>query len=115
MNIKKYIKEHNDFIKEQINLNSDKINFIELKKIHQQKIEYMQHERIVHLLVTLFFGLYLLISIGFVAFKPTFELMFLVALLFVLVIAYVIHYFFLENSIQNWYRLMDEIDKKIKG
>lgn len=115
MNIKKYIKEHENFIKEKLNSETGNFAFNELKKLHQQKIEYMQHERLIHLLVTLFFALYLLLSIGFLVFKPGIEMIFLIVLLFVLVCAYVIHYFFLENSIQNWYKLMDEIDKKIKG
>jgi len=113
MNIKKYIKEHENFIKEK--LMDGNCDFQDLKKLHQQKIEYMQNERLVHLIVTLFFGLYLLLSIGFAAFKPNLEMVFLVVLLFILVVAYVIHYFFLENSVQGWYKLMDEIDKKIKG
>ncbi len=115
MNIKKYIKEHENLIKEKLNSGTENVNFQELKKLHQQKIVYIQNERMVHLLVTLFFGLYLLLSIGFAAFKPLLEMVFLVVLLFILVVAYVIHYFFLENSVQNWYKLMDEIDKKIKG
>lgn len=115
MNIKKYIKEHDNFIKEKLNLSGANFDFQGLKKMHQQKIDYIQNERIVHLLVTLFFALYLLLSIGFATFKPRLEMVFLVVLLFILVVAYVIHYFFLENSVQNWYRLMDEIDRKIKG
>jgi fatty acid desaturase len=114
MNVKKYVKEHECFIKNKLNLNEENFDFSELKKIHQQKIEYIQNERIAHLLVTLFFGLYLLIAIGFSAFKSGPEIVFLIILLFVLVVFYVFHYFFLENSIQGWYKLMDEIDKKIK-
>lgn len=115
MNIKKYIKEHESFVKEKLNFAYSDFDFQWLKKLHKQKIEYVQHERLIHLLVTLFFALYLLLSIGFVAFKPGIEMFFLVVLLFILVIAYVVHYFFLENNIQNWYKLMDEIDKKIMG
>ena len=114
MNVKKYIKEHENFIKDRLNSNDENYDFLELKNIHQQKIKYVQNERIAHLLVTLFFGLYLLIAIGFSAFKSGPEMFFLIILLLILVVFYVFHYFFLENSIHKWYNLTDEIDKKIR-
>ena len=35
------------------------------KKYHKEQIEIIQHERLIHLLVTLFFGLFFLISVLF--------------------------------------------------
>lgn len=67
-------------------------------------IEFYQHERLVHLIVTMFFALFMFICLlmVFVAHK-VFVLP--CVLLLVMVVFYVAHYFFLENSVQKLYRM----------
>ena len=85
------------------------------------KIAYFQHERLIHLMVTLSFALFLLLSIGSLFIFPSefiLTAVILVAIFFVLTIAYVFHYYFLENSVQKMYHMRDEmiafLDKDLK-
>lgn len=78
----------------------------------ETKIAYFQHERLIHLMVTLFFALFLLLSIGALfMFPPEFILtgVLLTVIFFGLTIGYVMHYYFLENSVQKMYHMRDEI------
>lgn len=74
-------------------------------------IEWFQHERLIHLLVTLFFALF---SIGMLfAFMVMKELMLgVLFLIFAITTAfYINHYYLLENKTQYLYKLYDEIEK----
>ena len=76
------------------------------------KISYFQHERLIHLMVTLFFALFLLLSIGSLFLFPAEFILtgvLLVAIFFGLTIGYVFHYYFLENSVQKMYHMRDEM------
>lgn len=85
------------------------------------KIAYFQHERIIHLMVTLSFALFLLLSIaGIFIFPSEFIVgaILLTCIFFGLTIGYVMHYYFLENSVQEMYHMRDDIiaflDKDLK-
>ena len=71
----------------------------------------MQHERLIHLLVTLAFGLFLVMSTGIALFRPCRQTIVLAALFLVMLAAYVAHYFYLENTIQRWYQLTDSLER----
>jgi hypothetical protein len=78
----------------------------------ETKISYFQHERLIHLLVTLFFALFLLFEIYCLFALPTEFLIsgiLLVLIFFGLTIGYVAHYYFLENSVQKMYHMRDDI------
>lgn len=102
----KYIKE---YIKE---IESKKeISKKDLEEL-KDKISFFQHERLVHLLIMLFCLLMLIIFI-IVCFKN--ELFIIPTLiLLVLNIFYIIHYYFLENSVQYLYKVYDKMNDKIK-
>lgn len=114
MNMNKYMKEHESYIKEQLLLKGEKQNWNSLKEKHARVIQYMQHERLIHLMVTLAFGVFLLITIALAFIKPYPQAIILMGLFLILLIPYVIHYFLLENTIQRWYKLMDGIEKRLK-
>ena len=72
------------------------------------KISFFQHERLIHLIITLFYCLMFLvflILISYVFIIPA-------ALLFVFLLCYIIHYFVLENGIQYLYKLYDTVNSK---
>ena len=75
-------------------------------------ISYFQHERLIHLLVTLAFATWLLFEIFCLFILPAEFLVagiLLVLIFFGLTIGYVMHYYFLENSVQKMYHMRDEI------
>ena len=78
----------------------------------ETKISYYQHERLIHLLVTLAFATWLLFEIYCLFVLPSEFLIacvLLVLIFFGLTVGYVMHYYFLENSVQKMYHMRDEI------
>ena len=76
------------------------------------KISYFQHERLIHLMVTLAFATWLLFEIYCLFVLPSEFLIagiLLVLIFFGLSVGYVMHYYFLENSVQKMYHMRDEI------
>jgi len=115
MNIKKYMQAHESTVREQLLLAQEKKDWELLKNKHELLIKRMQHERLIHLLVTLAFGVFILITMASATIAPSKALYLLMGLFLVLFVPYVAHYFFLENAVQRWYQLSDEIDGKMKG
>ena len=104
--MKKYILNYIKELEDKIN-NNYKFTSNDIKEI-KYKISNFQHERLIHLLVTLFYALFvisfILLSIFFIYFiVPCF-------ILIIFLFFYVKHYFFLENSVQYLYKLYDKIN-----
>lgn len=95
-----YIKGIDDKIKEKKVTEKDIEN-------HLIKINFFQHERLIHLLVTLFYGLFLFLSV-IISLKVWLFLIILYLALIVLIF-YVRHYFFLENHVQYLYKEYDQM------
>ena len=108
----KYLKKHEELVLRELALAKEGYDYGRLKKYHAERIAFMQSERHMHLLVTLFFGVFLLMSIGLSYYRPVIEMFLLAGLFFILLVPYIIHYYTLENGVQRWYKLMDEIDKR---
>ena len=72
-------------------------------------IGFMQHERTIHLMVTLTFALLSIGSVLALSFDPPQPLIFgILALLFmVLLVPYIRHYFVLENGVQRLFHYYD--------
>ena len=75
-----------------------------LKDEHLKQISFMQHERFIHLIVMSLFAVLLFISLGILCFTSKITYGLLTGLLLALLIPYVFHYYFLENSVQRMYR-----------
>ena len=113
------IRAYEKFIKES-NIQKLTINEREkLAKYHHEMMQNFQKERIVHLIITLFFTLvtiiFLLILIWTLfTFAPYAELIpfyILVGILVILTGFYIKHYYFLENHIQKLYDYTAKIYK----
>ena len=113
MNISRYMKEHEASVKKLLLTGGESTDWQKLLRNHERTVAAMQHERLVHLLVTLAFGCFLLVSLCIAQVFPSPMVYLLPVLFFIMLIFYVAHYFFLENTIQRWYELTDEIVKKI--
>lgn len=79
---------------------------------HLIQISFFQHERIVHLIVTVIFALLEMMSfLGLLyAFSP--GMMALTLLILVLLVPYIRHYYILENGVQKMYGQYDEMLKR---
>jgi hypothetical protein len=110
--LEKYLKQHEEKIKQALLAGDENTDWQALKEFHKTRIEFMQHERLIHLLVTLTFAVLLFISLGIAYSHPSFEILAVMALLLVLLIPYIYHYYILENGVQRWYGMYEDIDKK---
>lgn len=113
--MKKYVKQVMDAVRKYIDeemKNAPEEKTREVLSEFETKISYFQHERLIHLMVTLAFSVFLLFEI-FTLFIMPIEFIvagiLLVCLFLGLTIAYILHYFFLENSVQKMYHMRDEI------
>ena len=107
-----YLRKHEAFVRQVLESGPGDRGWEGLATYHGHQICYLQHERLVHLLVTLFFGLFALISaLRFVA-DPGAAMAALVVLFLVLLVPYIVHYFQLENGVQRLYDVANEIDQR---
>ncbi len=107
-----YLKNYMKYVQERLDKCSDCAGLDEIMAEHKDKIAFMQHERIVHFLVTMMFALILSIFMGIVIFTENPAMLLLVTIIIVLLGFYIKHYYFLENTVQKMYRVYDDILRK---
>lgn len=120
--MEKRIKAYEKYIK---SLTARKLTVaerVELAEYHREMLANFQHERLIHLIITLFFSavslvisgilVWSILALGFVLEMIAFYL--LVVIVVSLTVAYIRHYYFLENHIQALYdytkKLMTKVD-----
>ncbi|MCH5251345.1 MAG: hypothetical protein J1F22_00075 [Lachnospiraceae bacterium] len=81
---------------------------------HKEKllvqIQFMQHERLIHLIVTVLFALLTVITLFASLFLLQPLLLVLFLLFLVLLIPYIRHYYILENGVQKLYEYHDKLE-----
>ena len=89
----------------------------ELLEEHLRMIAWIQHERLVHLIVTVMVVLCELFTVDLVLLHPELGIVPAVIMLGLAVLLgfYFWHYFFLENTVQRWYRIAEELREKRKN
>lgn len=73
------------------------------------QIQFFQHERLIHLIVTVTFAILTIVSVLGCVLSPQLSLFALVALLLVLLVPYIRHYYILENGVQKLYTCYDRL------
>ena len=109
----KYLTLHEAFVRRALAEHHEAAYWEQLAAFHSRQLAFLQHERLIHLLVMLTIAILCLLSFGFVSVVPSLPAFLMAALLLVLVAAYVVHYFRLENGVQRWYHLANRIDAKL--
>lgn len=105
-----YLKRHEAFVRRQLDAAGEGMDWTGLLRFHRTQIEYLQHERLVHLLVMLFCGLCTLLVLLFLVVHPQIPMGALLLLFLLLLVPYIAHYYTLENGVQRWYHLANEIE-----
>ncbi len=82
---------------------------------HRETIKFLQHERLIHLLVTLAFAINFVVVTMFVLIYPQAILLLIDGLILILLVPYIFHYFKLENGVQKLYWIDKLIQKRIKA
>lgn len=91
------------------------LNWSEEIETHLVQISFFQHERLIHLIVTMVFALLEMMSFLCLLFVFTPGMLALTLLILVLLIPYIRHYYILENSVQRMYRQYDEMLRRRDG
>ena len=73
------------------------------------QISFFQHERLIHLIVTVLFALMTLMSVLGTILSGQLSLSLLVLVLLVLLVPYIRHYYILENGVQQLYVFYDRL------
>lgn len=108
----KYLKDYIAYIEKKLEECSSPESADAIMAEHKDKIAFMQHERIVHFLVTMMFALILVLFIGIQLITENLMLMVLIIIILALLGAYIKHYYFLENTVQYMYKIYDKIIEK---
>jgi len=116
--MEKHIAEHYQAVSQRLAAAKSQTDLEKLARYHRTRVQEFQHERLIHLLVTFFFaGLFLASLAAFLATAAMGLAMncllgLLALILFVLELAYIRHYYQLENGVQRLYELTVMIDDK---
>ncbi|MDE6592283.1 MAG: hypothetical protein K2K57_04370 [Oscillospiraceae bacterium] len=94
-------------------IEKDDTDFETLKREHLVQIGFIQHERIVHLIVTVMCCLLLFLGLGIFFISGLRAIMAVNVILLVLVFSYLMYYCFIENRTQQMYRQYNRICKRL--
>lgn len=109
--MQQYILEHEKYIRSLIDSGENQ-NWERLREYHKVQTEFMQHERLVHMIVTLFFGIFLAISLAMTLFLHLVFMAFIVIFIAIVEVFYLVHLFKLETGVQRWYGIYKELTEK---
>lgn len=87
----------------------EEIDWEETLEEHLVQIAFFQHERLVHLIVTVTFAILEIISMAMLLLNFSWGILGLVFLVMVLLVPYISHYYLLENETQKMYIQYDKI------
>lgn len=108
LNYRKYIDEL---------ISQDNSDWDAVIKEHLIQVSFFQHERLIHLIVTVTFALLEVIVIALSVVSFTIAVGLLAIALLVLLIPYIRHYYILENEVQKMYgqydRMVEKRDRKV--
>lgn len=96
-----------DYLKKMEDFRGKKRSLLEQKRLLEDlllQISFFQHERLIHLIVTVTFAILTMMAILCCLFLSVPSLFLLVFLLLVLLVPYIRHYYILENGVQRLYR-----------
>lgn len=110
INMRQWCHDHEEYLR----LHAQDADPRALLDWHMRKLAWLQHERLVHLVVTFLTAVVELTAVVLMLLLPTGSGYAALAALGILALLsfYLAHYFFLENTVQHWYRLAEELHNK---
>lgn len=100
------LDEQNDKSKEELQ---------SLRDEHLVQISFFQHERLIHLIVTVLFAILEVVSLVITVISPELFSLLLTLVILILLLPYIRHYYILENEVQKMYKQYDKLSRKIWG
>lgn len=111
--MKKQIEEYVKMIKFMLTEDDPETDWREVARKHLTKIGFYQHERLIHLIVTALFAVMEMLCVATLLSTANLWALALMIMILVLLVPYVGHYYFLENSVQELYLIYDVILSRI--
>ena len=114
INMKKFCRAHETAVTNELDQRGPSMALLDL---HLEKLRWLQHERLVHLIVLVMTVLAELFVLDLTLLHPEtapWSAIFMLGLT-VLLAFYFAHYFFLENTVQHWYRIAGELTDGLAG
>ena len=103
-----YVQETDKIIENSEKITKDKLDY------HLIQIKQFQHERLIHLIVTVFVGIIAILFLLFGLLEENSGLLIAFLGLICLFIPYILHYYLLENNVQKMYYQYDKLIQKEK-
>ena len=107
--MKKQILDYMKAIRKILDEDHPETDWKETAVQHLVKTEFYQHERMVHLIVMALFAVMEVVCVSTMLITSSLWALALTLMILVLLIPYVGHNYFLENSVQELYLIYDEI------
>ena len=112
--MKKRILEYRNRIDELLMQPGEETDWEEVMAEHLVQVSFFQHERLIHLIVTVTFAILEIISMAMLLMNFSWGVLGLVFLVMVLLVPYIAHYYLLENETQKMYVQYDRILQNIR-
>lgn len=93
---------------------SEDCNWEQVMEEHLQQVAFFQHERLIHLIVTITFALLEMCAIGVFVLSENIGFGALALVILVLLVPYIRHYYLLENEVQKMYVQYDKLLEKVR-
>ncbi len=109
----KYIKSYSDTVRKKLDseiLSREDLEYLSTDIL--EHIKFFQHERLIHLLVTILFAFLSVFGVIGMIVYPNWMTILFTALVLIPEIFYISHYYKLENNVQQMYKLYDVISRK---
>ena len=106
-------KEYDKKIREELDESTGYTDWLSVYDNHKYMVSLIQHERLIHLLVTIFVGIGMILCVLTTLVTELEYLLLLDIPLLALFTAYIFHYRFLENTTQSWYLISEKIKDKL--
>ena len=104
--MKKRLLSYIDYVEKE--LEKEQIDADDFRNQLLVQIQFFQHERLIHLIVTVTFAILLMMSFGIFLATEIISVLVLAALILVLLVPYIKHYYLLENGVQKLYTFYDK-------
>lgn len=112
INMADFCREHEAYIKKEAESGGD---IGKLLSYHIAKLKWLQHERLVHLFVTMLTVIVLMALMILSQLLQNVLVEVLILIIAVLLVFYFLHYFRLENTVQRWYIIAEDLYRKVKN
>ena len=107
----KQIRAYLAVLEEFFSAEHPEVELLKMRTELLQRIAFYQHERLIHLIVTMSFGVFFMLSLIMYFTQGGIGLLLLTVIFLVMLAAYIKHYYFLENSVQKMYLYYYKVEK----